>query len=110
MALFERLRALRAFKKKNLPFLETIEDFDLLLEIAYHQERGEPLTMKQVYLLGIASLATVQRRLRRLREAGAIHQVRSAQDGRTLELRITPRVLRIFSRYAELNLSGESAH
>jgi DNA-binding MarR family transcriptional regulator len=110
MALFEKLRALRAFKKKHLPFLETIEDFDLLLEIAYHQERGTPLTMKQVYLLGIASMATVQRRLRRLRQAGAIHQVRCDGDGRSLELRITPRVLRVFTRYAELNLSVEPAH
>ena len=110
MELFGRLRALRAFKKKNLAFIETIEDFDLLLEIAYHQELGTPLTMKRVYLLGVASVATVQRRLRRLRQAGAVHQLRSSGDGRNLELRLTPKVMRTFARYAELNLSAESAH
>ncbi len=107
MAVFGKLRALRAYKKKHLPFIETIEDFDLLLEIAYHQELGSSLTMKQVYLLGVASVATVQRRLRRLRQHGAVQQLRSEEDGRSLELRITPKVLKVFARYAELSLSLE---
>ena len=32
----------------------------------YHQPKGKPLTLKQLFLLGVGSIATVQRRLRRL--------------------------------------------
>jgi DNA-binding MarR family transcriptional regulator len=99
---FARLHALRAFEKRHLDFLRTIEDFDLIREIGYHQERGEPLTMKSLHLLGVASVPTIQRRLRQLRQAGAIQQVRSKRDGRALELWVTPKVQKMFAKYAEL--------
>lgn len=99
--LFAKLRAIRAFEKRNLPFLATLEDFDLVREIGYHQEQGAPLTMKQLYLLDVASLATVQRRLRRLRELGLVQQLRSASDGRALELHLAPRLLKLLARYEE---------
>lgn len=102
LPVFELLRSLRAFEKRNLQFLRTVEDFDLVREIGYHQERGRPLTVKQLYLLDLASMATVQRRLRRLRQAGAIQQVRSGEDGRSMELRLTPKAAKAFERYAEL--------
>jgi hypothetical protein len=101
-ALFEMLRAMRAFERRYLHFLVTLEDFDLVREIGYHQAHGAPLTMKQIYLLGIGSVATVQRRLRRLRELGAIQQRRTARDARNLELTITPKVLRTYAKYGEL--------
>lgn len=110
MGVFASLRALRAYKKKHLPFVQTMEDLDLLLEIAYHQELGTPLSMKQIYLLGIASVATVQRRLRRLRQHGAIVQFRSTDDGRNMHVRMTPKVAKIFMRYAELRLEAEVSH
>jgi DNA-binding MarR family transcriptional regulator len=106
---FTRLRALRMFEKRHLNFLRTIEDFDLIREIGYHQERGEPLTMKTLHLLGVASVPTIQRRLRQLRQAGAIQQMRSKRDGRALELRITPKVQRVFARYAELLAAAPTA-
>ena len=62
MPLFEKLRTARAFLRRHMHFVETLEDVDLLLEIGFHQEQGRPLSMKQVYLLDIASVATVQRR------------------------------------------------
>jgi hypothetical protein len=49
MGAFERLRALRAFKKRSLPFVKSLEDFDPVIEIGYHQEQGKALTLKQVY-------------------------------------------------------------
>lgn len=102
MGLFAKLRELRAFEKRHLPFIGTLEDFDLLREIGFHQEAGTPLTMKQLYLLDLASVATVQRRLRRLRQLGAIQAVRSEGDGRAVQLRLTPRALRAFQKYCEL--------
>jgi DNA-binding MarR family transcriptional regulator len=98
---FDTLRRVRAFEKRNLPFLEALTDFDLLTEIGYHQARGEPLTLKALLLQGVGSIATVQRRLHRLRKHGAIAQRRCAHDARSVELTLQPKVLRICEQYAE---------
>lgn len=73
-----------------------------MLEIGYHQERGEPLSMKRLQLLGLASVPTLQRRLRRLRQAGAVLIRRSEDDGRAVELMLSPKAVRAYAKYAEL--------
>jgi len=99
---FERLRALRTFEKQHLGFLRTIEDHDLVREIGFHQAEGKPLTLKQLFLLDVGSVATVQRRLRRLKQLGIVHQHRSALDGRAVELTLTPKCLKLFEKYEPL--------
>jgi hypothetical protein len=107
MGVFAKLQVLRAFEKRHLDCLETLEDYDLVREIGYHQERGTPLTMKSLYLLNVASVATIQRRLRRLRQLGAIQQLRTKDDARAVELRISPALLKTFTKYGEL-LAGST--
>jgi hypothetical protein len=102
MGLFAALRATRAFEKRHLEFLETLEDRDLVLEIGFHQERGTPITMKQLQLLGLTSVPTLQRRLRRLRQAGAVVGRKSKLDARAVELVLSPKLLRTCAKYAEL--------
>ena len=99
MRLFERLRALRTFEKQHLGFLSSVEDHHLIVEIGYHQAKGRPLTLKQLFLLDVGSVATVQRRLRRLKELGLIQQRRAASDRRAVELTLTPKCVRIFAKY-----------
>jgi hypothetical protein len=100
--LFDRLRTTRAFRRRQLAFLQTQEDHDIILEVGYHQERGAPLTLKHLQFLGIASIPTLQRRLRRLRQTGAVLARRSARDARVIELTLSPRLLRTYARYGEL--------
>jgi len=102
MGVFAALRTTRAFRRRHLHFLETAEDLDLVLEIGYHQERGELLSMKQLQLLGVSSVPTLQRRLRRLRQAGAVLIRRSEADGRAVEVLLSPKVLRAYAKYGEL--------
>lgn len=102
MWVFERLRALRAFEKRSLPFVKSLEDFDLVIEIGYHQEQGKALTLKQVYLLGIGSVATVQRRLSVLKEMGVVLLKRSKEDARTFELTLSPKVCKTYRQYGDL--------
>lgn len=83
-------------------FLETTVDRDLVCEIGYHQGERKPITMKQVFLLGIGSVPSVQRRLRRLRHLGAILRERNRSDKRVMEMRLAPRILHVFARYEEL--------
>ncbi len=102
MGVFKKLQTLRAFERKRLRFLRTMEDLDVLCEIGLHQENGRPLTMKELHRMRLGSVPTMQRRLRRLRQFGAVASRRTDRDGRAVELRITPRALKLFNRYASL--------
>jgi chromosome segregation and condensation protein ScpB len=104
---FEQLRALRVYEKQHLGFLRTIEDHDLVREIGYYQAEGKPLTLKQLFLLDVGSVATVQRRLRRLKQLGIVHQRRADHDGRAVELTLTPRCLKLFERYDAVLRAGK---
>jgi DNA-binding MarR family transcriptional regulator len=106
MLVFEKLRARTAFEKQHLPQLKTLEDHRLVHEVGYHQSQGRPLTLKQLFLLDTGSIATVQRRLRRLKQLGVIQQRRSATDRRAVELTLSPKYQRLFARYGQL-LAGQ---
>jgi DNA-binding MarR family transcriptional regulator len=121
MRLFEKLRALRAFERQHLNFLGTVEDHDLIGEIGYHQAKGTPLTLKQLFLLDVGSVATVQRRLRRLKALGLVQHRRAPNDRRAVELTLSPKCIRIFAKYDVLmsskppardtaRVSGEPSH
>lgn len=103
---FGRLREIRAFERRNLGFLKTCEDHDLLWEIGWHQAQGKPLTVKQIFLLGLGSVPTVQRRLARLRRLGVIAQQRCEHDRRSVEVTIAPKVLKVFAQYKDLLAQG----
>jgi DNA-binding MarR family transcriptional regulator len=104
---FHRLRAIREFEKRQLAFLETVEDLDILVQIGLRQETDAALTLKELLLLGIGSPATVQRRLRRLRQHGVIQQERCPRDRRNVALTVSARFLRTLDRYAEV-LAGSA--
>jgi DNA-binding MarR family transcriptional regulator len=97
-----RLREQRAFEKAALEGMDTPEDRDLIYEIGHRQGALRPLTMKEALLMELGSLATVQRRLRRLRRLGLVLQARSEQDRRVQELSLSPRALGAFARYDDL--------
>lgn len=99
---FKTLKAARDFARRHLDFVATLEDFDLLCEIGFHEESGRPLTMRDLLRLDIGSAATLQRQLRRLRASGAIVQSRSSGDARVTEFSLSPRVQKVFSRYLDL--------
>ena len=101
-ALFVRLRELRAFRREHLPFIATLEDFALASEVGYRQAAGTPLTMNEALRLEIGSVATLQRQIRRLRDAGAIAVERSDGDGRVVIITLTPKALKAFAAYGQL--------
>jgi DNA-binding MarR family transcriptional regulator len=108
LRLFEKLRALRAFEKPHVDFAGTVEDYHLIGEIGSHQAKGKPLTLKQLSLLDIGSIATVQRRLRQLKELGLVKHRRAANDRRAIELTLSPKCVRIFATYDTLMHSKSS--
>jgi DNA-binding MarR family transcriptional regulator len=106
MTTFRKLRELRLFQRRQLPSLRSIEDFDVVLEIGYHQELGDPLTLKRLFLQNVGSVATVQRRLGRLKRLGIVLQKRSEHDRRNLELMVSPAVRRLYRRMGRLLAQG----
>ena len=102
LAVFERLRELRAFKRQHLHFLKTVEDYDLVSEIAYRQALGSPLTLNEALRLDLGSIATVQRQLRRLRHAGVIVPQRHDGDKRVMVITLTTKGMKAWAGYAEM--------
>lgn len=98
MRVFAQLRALSDLRRRYLPYLQTLEDHDIAREIGHYQVIGAPLTAKQLLHVGIGASATVQRRLRRLKELGIVHESRSQEDRRSIELTLSPACLRAFAR------------
>src|ERR1700722_4435766 len=72
MKLFTGLKKIREFERAQLPFLRTVVDFDIVIEIGYAEEQGKPLTLKQLFLLDVSSRTTVRRKLAKLDERGII--------------------------------------
>lgn len=102
LTVFQRLKALREFERGELAFARTFEDRELVFEIGLHQALGTPLTVKQVFLLGLGSVPTMQRRLARLRRLGVIQRRRADGDRRSVELLLAPNVLESLGRYGSL--------
>ena len=102
MGIFAHLRKLRAFEQRHLAFLLTLEDFDVVHAIGMHQEGGALLTLKHMLAYDIGSVATLQRRLARLKRLGVVLESRSAHDRRNVHLELSPRTLRTFQRYSAL--------
>ena len=100
MKLFAALRKIREFERSQLPFLESIIDFDLVIELGYAEEQQQPLTLKQVFLLNLSSRTTVRRRLARLIEQGIVRRRKNANDQRSSLLTISPSSLKLLGIYA----------
>lgn len=98
MKVFHVLRALTDFRKRHMPFVKSLEDQDLLRVIGYHQQAGDPITLKVLFLQGISSVATIQRRLRRLKRLGVVHETRADYDKRLVKLTLSATTIRDYSR------------
>jgi DNA-binding MarR family transcriptional regulator len=99
MKLFSALKKMREYQRGQLPFLKSIIDFDIVIEVGYAEEEGNPLTLKQLLLLKLSSRTTVRRKLARLIEQGVIKTRKNAKDGRSSHLLISPTSLKLFGKY-----------
>jgi|ERR1043166_409865 DNA-binding MarR family transcriptional regulator len=99
MKLFEALKKIRECERIQLPFLSSVIDFDIIIEIGYAQELGRPLTIKQLYLLRISSPTTVRRKLARLIERGIVIRRKHASDQRTMVLTVSTGSHRMLNKY-----------
>jgi DNA-binding MarR family transcriptional regulator len=101
IALFAGLRKLRDLERKHLPFARSLAEFDLIIEIGYHEERGKALTYKHLLTLGFCARTTLNRRLNGLVEQGVITRTRSARDARAVVLGVSKSAMQRLHRYRD---------
>ena len=99
---FNSLKAASDFRRHHMSYLQTLEDMDLVQEIGIYQVRKHPITLRLLFTKGFASVATVQRRLNRLKRLGAVEQERSTHDKRVVHLSLSRPVLQNFVKLGRL--------
>jgi DNA-binding MarR family transcriptional regulator len=110
MKIFTGLKKIREFERQQLPFLRSVVDFDLVVEIGYAQELGQPLTLKQLLLLNICSRTTVRRKLARLIDQGIAIRRKHANDHRASLLVISPSSIKLLGKYGGTLTSIAALH
>jgi DNA-binding MarR family transcriptional regulator len=110
MKLFTGLRKIRQSERTHLPFLKTLIDYDIVIEIGYEEERSKPLTLKRLYLSDICSRGTMRRHLARLVASGMITRENHPDDGRASLLLIPPSTFKLFSKYSGVLTAISASH
>jgi len=64
MKIFTGLKKIREFERRQLSFLKSIVDFDIVIDIGYAEEQEQPLTLKRLLLLNIAYFGDREQRFR----------------------------------------------
>jgi hypothetical protein len=102
--LFGMLRRRRQYERAHLPFMQSLVDFDIVIEVGYAQEQGAPITIKQLLLLlgELTSARTVRRRLDRLIYSGVILQRRKVTDQRSTALALSVTSSRSLEKYGAM--------
>ena len=110
MKIFTGLRMIREFERRQLPFLKTVVDFDIVIEIGYAEEQEQPLTLKQLFLLNLSSRTTVRRKLARLIERKIVIRRKHANDHRSSLLTISPSIVKALGKYGGTLTSVSTLH
>lgn len=97
--LFATLKKIRDFERLQFPFVRSLVDFDIIIEIGHAQEQKRTLTPKQLFLLNLGSMTTVRRRLALLTEQGIVTRRANVEDHRSDLLTLSTSSLRLFDRY-----------
>ena len=110
MKLFTGLKQIREYEKLQLPFLRSVADFDIVIEIGYAEEQGQPLTLKHLLLLNIISPTTVRRKLARLIDEGIVIRRKQLHDHRASLLIVAPSSVKSLGRYGGTLTSISELH
>ena len=110
MKLFTGLKQIREFERRQLPFLKSVLDFDIVIEIGYAEEQEKPLTLKQLVLLNLSSRTTVRRKLARLIEQGIVIRCKHVNDHRASFLIISPSSVKLLGKYGGALTSISALH
>jgi hypothetical protein len=103
--LFSALKKIREFERLQFPFVRSLVEFDIIIEIGHAQEEKRTFTLKQLFLLKLGSVATVRRRLAELTAQGIVARHSNIKDHRSDVLTLSLSSLRLLDKYGTV-LSG----
>jgi DNA-binding MarR family transcriptional regulator len=110
MKLFAGLKKIREFERLQLPFLKSVIDFDVVIEIGYEEEQGRPLTLKGLQLLELCSRGTMRRKLATLISQGVVVRQTDPSDKRASRLAVSPATTKLLNKYGGLLTSISGTH
>lgn len=90
--------------------MNSVFDFDIVLEIGFEEECGRPLTLKGLYLLDICSRGTVRRKLAALIEQGIVVRRKHPTDKRASLLVVSPSTLKLLGKYSGILSAVSGSH
>src|ERR1700683_1260718 len=99
------LRKKRQFERLQMPLINSLLDFDVIIEIGYAQEQKRQITPKQLFLLKLGSATTVRRRLAKLTAQGIVACHANTGDHRSAFLTLSASTLRTLEKYGAVLLS-----
>lgn len=108
MMSLRKLQALTALRRELLPFVASLEDYDILVAIGAAEEDRLALGFKQLRLLNLAPPSTLQRRLKRLVTNRIVKTVTLSDDGRRVVYSLTARTLAAYQEFMLRVSSGRS--
>ncbi len=100
--LFGKLRKISAARRQLLPFIQSIEDIDIVFIVGAAYDEGRPLGLKQLEMLKLAPPSTLQRRLNRLVREGVLKKTTQNGDGRRIAYLPTARTVRACGRFLQI--------
>jgi hypothetical protein len=100
--LFAALKKIREFERLQLPFIKSLIDFDIIIEIGHAQEQKTVFTPKQLFLAKIGSVTTVRRRLLKLTEQGIVLRRINTNDHRSDFLTLSPSSVKLMDKYGSI--------
>ena len=102
MKIFEKLNSIRAFQRTNMPYLESLEDYDIVCEIGAAQEGGMVFIPKRLIEDNLGAPATIRRRLDRLVKLGIVTKGQGKDDHRTAPLQLTRDAIKAYAKLEKL--------
>jgi DNA-binding MarR family transcriptional regulator len=97
--LFENLTKIVTFERSHLRFVQSKEDWNILVAIGHAAEQSAPIGFKQLVLMRVASPSTLTRKLKRLIADNVIRRTAQPTDGRMVTYSLTRSSLEAFRRY-----------
>jgi hypothetical protein len=94
----ENLLMMRAIRRCLLPFISTLEDYDIFVICARHFLAGNPVNLKCLLSYEIGPSKTIQRRLTRLKKLRIVCERVDTDDRRTKWLELDRSVVRKLER------------
>lgn len=103
---FTKLRSLRLHQRVHMPYLESLEDYDLVCAIGDAQEAGLPCTTALLLTYQLGTEVTIRRRLARLIRLSIVVRRADKEDGRKVLLQLSQKTIAAYAKLDSLIDNG----